>query len=287
VATPEAGSDPSVLRMLLGAQLRQLREAKNITREEAGYFIRASDSKISRMELGRVGFKQRDVADLLELYGVQAQDRPPLMALARQSNLPGWWHKYGDVLPGWFQTYVSLEGAASLIRAYELQFPPGLLQTEDYARAVISLGHPYAPAEEIERRVEFRITRQQLLTHPGGPHLWVVVDEAALLRPVGGPKILRRQVEALIEVSERPNVTLQVIPLCYGGHAGAGGSFSILRFPGGDLPDVVYLEQLTGAQYLNRREDVDRYADAMERLCVEAEAPATTVDVLARSLQDR
>ncbi len=285
---PASGpTGPTVLRMLLGAQLRQLREAKGIDREAAGYAIRASGSKISRMELGKVSFKERDIADLLTLYGVTDEgERATLLSLAREAKQPGWWHRYADVLPGWFQGYVGLEAAASLIRTYEVQFVPGLLQTEDYARAVISIGHPDAAAEEIDRRVELRMTRQQLLTRPGGLALWAVVDEASLRRPVGGRHVLRSQLEALIKASERPNVTLQVIPLRFGGHAGAGGSFSILRFPEPDLPDVVYLEQLTGAIYLDRREDVDRYTDAMERLCVEAEVPSNTVEVLEGIFQD-
>ena len=193
-AAPDGGasSGPTVLRMLLGSQLRRLREAKGVTREAAGWEIRASESKISRMELGRVGFKERDVADLLTLYGVIAEEeRAALLALARQANNPGWWHRYGDVLPSWFQAYLGLEAAAALIRTYELQFVPGLLQTRDYARAVVLLGHGRAPAEEIERRVDLRMARQALLTRPDPPQLWAVVDEAALRRPIGSPDIMR------------------------------------------------------------------------------------------------
>src|SRR5881398_275485 len=151
------GSGPTVLRILLGAQLRRLREAKAITREDAGWEIRASGSKISRMELGRVSFKERDVTDLLKLYGVDEDETATLVALAKQANSPGWWHKYGDVLPDWFQVYVGLEEAASLIRLYEVQFIPGLLQTADYARAVVRLGQPSATPEEVERRVGLRL----------------------------------------------------------------------------------------------------------------------------------
>ncbi len=162
--TAEPSAGPTVLRILLGSQLRQLREDRGVTREDAGYAIRASESKISRMELGRVGFKERDVADLLSLYGVADEhERTALLSLAQEANAPGWWHRYGDVLPGWFQSYVGLEAAASLIRTYEVQFVPGLLQTEDYARAVILLGHAGESAEEIERRVDLRMTRQKLL----------------------------------------------------------------------------------------------------------------------------
>nr|WP_232778470.1 helix-turn-helix transcriptional regulator [Carbonactinospora thermoautotrophica] len=283
----ESQTGPTVLRILLGAQLRRLREAKGISREDAGYAIRASGSKISRMELGRVSFKSRDVADLLTLYGVTDEDeRAALLSLADQANTPGWWHRYNDVLPSWFEVYVGLEGAASLIRTYEVQFVPGLLQTEDYARAVITLGHADAPVEEIDRRVSLRMTRQRLLTQPGTLRLWAVVDEAVLRRPIGGPEVMRGQIQALIEATKLPNVTLQVLPFSVGGHAAAGGAFSILRFPEPDLPDVVYVEQLTSALYLDKREDVDHYRKVMERVCVEAEPPDRTVEILSRILRE-
>jgi hypothetical protein len=274
-----------VLRMLLGAHLRRLREAQGVSREEAGWEIRASESKISRMELGRVSFKERDIADLLTLYDVgDPEERQRLLALALEANTPGWWHRFGDVLPSWFNSYLGLEAAASLIRTYELQFVPGLLQISDYARAVVMLAHGRARAEEIERRVSLRMARQQILTRQHPAQLWAVVDEAALRRPVGGPKVMRAQIEALIELTRLPSVRLQVVPFDTGGHAAAGGSFSILRFPDQDLPDVVYVEQLTSALYLDKVEDVDLYAEAMERLCVEAEPPTQTSKVLEKIL---
>ncbi len=278
---------PTVLRILLGAQLRRLREAKDISREDAGYLIRASESKISRMELGRVGFKERDIADLLSLYGITRQDeRAALLALARQANTPGWWQRYGDILPSWFQTYLGLEEAATLIRTYEVQFVPGLLQTEDYARAVITHGNPGAPAEEIERRVGLRMKRQQLLTRAGAPQLWAVVDEAALRRLMGSPAVMAAQLEHLIKASELSNVTLQVLPFHVGAHAAEAGAFTILRFPEPDLPDVVYTEQLTGALYLDKRDDVDAYMAAVDRLSVESAPPRSTVEILSRILQE-
>jgi hypothetical protein len=281
-----AGS-PTVLRMLLGAHLRRLREAQGVSREDAGWEIRSSESKISRMELGRVSFKERDVADLLSLYGLDdEEERARLLALARDANTPGWWHRFGDVLPGWFQSYLGLEATAALIRTYEVQFVPGLLQTSDYARAVVLLGHASAPAEELDRRVSLRMARQQLLTRTDPPQLWAVVDEAALRRPIGGAAVMRNQLKALIEITQLPNVQLQVVPFHVGGHAAAGGAFTILRFPDQDLPDVVYIEQLTSALYLDKRDDVDHYAAAMERLCVEAEPPDRTADVLTAILKD-
>ncbi len=282
----QPGSGPTVLRILLGSQLRMLREAKGITREEAGYVIRASGSKISRMELGRVSFKERDVVDLLGLYGVADDEAATLVELARQANSPGWWHKYGDLLPDWFQVYVGLEEAASLIRVYEVQFVPGLLQTADYARAVVQLGQPGAPPEEIERRVSLRLARQELLTKPGGPRLWAVVDEAALRRPIGGKEVMRAQLAQLIEATREPNITLQVVPFKSGGHAAEAGAFTIMRFPEPDLPDVVYLEQLTSALYLDKRDDVEKYTEVMERLSVESESPERSVDILSGMLEE-
>ena len=284
--TAQPGSGPTVLRILLGSQLRMLREVKGITREEAGYAIRASGSKISRMELGRVSFKERDVTDLLKLYGVDDDETATLVALAIQANSPGWWHKYGDVLPDWFQVYVGLEEAASLIRLYEVQFVPGLLQTADYARAVVRLGQPAAAPEEIARRISLRMGRQELLTQPGGPRLWAIVDEAALRRPIGGKEVMRAQLEQLILATEEPQVTLQVMPFRSGGHAAEAGAFTIMRFPEPDLPDVVYLEQLTSALYLDKRDDVEKYTEVMERLSVESESPERSVDILSGMLEE-
>jgi transcriptional regulator with XRE-family HTH domain len=270
-----------VLRIALGARLRRLREARGISREAAGEAIRGSHAKISRLELGRVGFKERDVADLLTLYGItDEQEREAFLALGRQANAPGWWHQYSDILPHWFELYLGLEQACSVIRSYEPQFVPGLLQTEECARAVIKLGHPGGRSEEIERRVALRMRRQDVLTKPEPPSLWAVLDEAALRR-LGSRSAMRSQVQHLIEMAELPNVTLQVIPLYSGGHAAAGGPFTILRFSEPDLPDIVYLEQLTSALYLDKSTDVDHYLVVMDRLCVQAQPPDMTIEFLA------
>jgi transcriptional regulator with XRE-family HTH domain len=281
------GSGPTVVRMLLGAQLRRLREAKGVTREKAGYEIRSSESKISRMELGRVSFKVRDVADLLTMYGVDDDLRATLMELTREANETGWWQVYNDVAPTWFQFYLGLEAGARLIRTYEVQFVPGLLQSPDYARAVVRLGYEDAPKEEIERRVELRLHRQELLTRADPPQVWAIIDEAVLRRPMGGPDVMRAQLEHLIELSELRNVHIQVLPFSLGGHAAAGGAFSILRFADDDVPDIVYVEQLTGAAYLEKREDVDRYAIAMERLVIEGEQPTQSIETLRRIMRER
>lgn len=284
--TPRSTS-PTVLRIMIGAELRRLRERSRITLEEAGRAIRASHSKISRMELGRVGFRTRDVADLLTLYGVSDDsERDALLSFIPQAKSAGWWHDYHDVLPSWFETYIGLEEAASGIRNYEVQFVPGLLQTADYARAVVELGHPGAKAEEIERRVRLRLRRQELLTRPNPPHLWVVVDEAVVRRPLGGRAVMRAQIEHLLEMAELPRVTVQIVPFSAGGHAAAGGPFSILRFAEPYLSDIVYLEQLTSALYLEKREDVDHYLAVMDRLCVAAESGAKTKDMLRQIMTE-
>ncbi|MFJ6016921.1 helix-turn-helix domain-containing protein [Streptomyces sp. NPDC092952] len=276
-----------VRRILLGSQLRRLRDARGITREAAGYSIRASESKISRMELGRVSFKARDVEDLLTLYGVTDEtERDALLGLAREANVAGWWHSYGDVLPGWFQTYIGLEGAASLIRVYEVQFVHGLLQTEAYAHAVVTRGMgAAAPTAEIDRRVALRLERQKALVSERSPHFHAVLDEAALRRPYGDREVMRGQLRHLIEMSERPNVTLQVMPFSFGGHAGESGSFTMLRFPESDLSDIVYLEQLTSALYLDKAEEVAQYEKAITRLHEDSPGEEESRDLLRGLLQ--
>ncbi|MFD5766627.1 helix-turn-helix domain-containing protein [Streptomyces sp. NPDC127049] len=275
-----------VRRILLGSQLRRLRESRGITREAAGYSIRASESKISRMELGRVSFKARDIEDLLTLYGVTEEtERGALLGLAREANLAGWWHSFGDVLPGWFQTYIGLEAAASLLRVYEVQFVHGLLQTEEYAQAVVARGMPGASQADIDRRVALRVERQKVLVSERAPHFHVILDEAALRRPYGDRAVMRGQLKHLIDVSEHPGVTLQVMPFSFGGHAGESGSFTMLSFPESDLSDVVYLEQLTGALYLDKREEVAQYGAVMEKLAKDSPDPAESRDLLRGLLQ--
>ena len=282
-----AGYEPTALRIALGAQLRRLREASQLTTDEAGQAIRATHSKISRLERGRSGAKQRDVADLLSLYGVTDEtEREGLLALARQANTPGWWQQYSDILPKWLELYVGLEKAASIIRAYEVQFVHGLLQTQDYARAVILIANAHAPVEEIDRRVSLRMKRQQLLTQPDAPELWAVLDEASLRRPPGGRKVMRAQLEHLLQITDLPNVTLQVVPFDAGPHAAAGGPFTILRFPEPDLPDLVYLEQLNSALYLDQPDAVIDYVTVMDQLCVQAETGAASKDLLRALLNE-
>jgi hypothetical protein len=278
---------PTVLRILLGAQLRRMRERVGISREDAGYHIRASGSKISRMELGRVSFKERDVTDLLTYYGVtDGEERDSLVQLTREANATPWWQKYQDAAPDWFGLYVGLEEAAQLIRIYEVQFVPGLLQTEEYARAVVTQGAPGLEPDEVDRRVALRLGRQKLLNRDNAPRLWAIVDEAALRRPMGGRDVLATQIERLMDLVNEPNITLQVMPFKYGGHAAEGGAFTIMRFPEADLPDMVYMEYLTGALYIEKPEEVERYAAVMERLSVAGTSPERTREILAGLLKE-
>jgi Domain of unknown function (DUF5753)/Helix-turn-helix domain len=285
--TPADGLGPTVPRLLLGTQLHRFREAAGVSPEAAGFEIRASRSKISRMENGRVRFKERDVTDLLTLYGVtDAKTRDGMVELVRQANAPGWWSKYGDIMADWFEAYVGLEMAASVIRTFELQFVHGLFQTEDYARAVTLLGHTAASAEEIDRRVNMRLKRQDLLTGTEPPQVWSVIDEGALRRPVGGPAVMQAQLKRLIEVTQLRHVTVQVVPFSRGGHAAAGGSFTVLRFGEPEVPDVVYIEQLTSALYLDKREDVDHYLEVMNHLSTEALTPAASTRFISEIIRE-
>lgn len=277
---------PTVLRILLGTQLRRLRQNKGISRQDAGYAIRASHAKISRMELGQVSFKRRDVEDLLELYGVaDPEQREALLGLISSANAQGWWHKYGDVLPQWFGVYVGLEEAASIIRTFEVQFVPGLLQSQEYARSVIRLSRTATSEEDVDSRVQMRMYRQRRFVEPEAPRLWAVIDEGALHRPFGGAEVMRGQIEHLIEMARRPNVTIQVATFAMGGHPAAGGPFSILRFPTPQLPDVVYLEQLNSALYFDKYEDTHRYAQTMDHLATQAPPPDATEEILSGFLE--
>jgi transcriptional regulator with XRE-family HTH domain len=272
---------------LLGARLRQLREDAHLTREDAGRAIRGSESKISRLELGRSGFKRRDVSDLLTVYGVSDDgERATLLALAEQANTPGWWRDYEDVLPGWFEPYLGLEQAASLIWTYEVLFVPGLLQTHDYARAALQSGAGDAPEAETGRRTALRMCRQQILRRRDPPHVWAVMDEAALRRPVGGRVVMRSQIQHLIEAARLPHIKLQVVPFSAGGCTGVGAPVTVLRFAEVELPDVVYLEQLISAIYPARPADLAYYRTALTRLAAQAQTPAATMATLQHILDE-
>ncbi|SFP75891.1 Helix-turn-helix domain-containing protein [Amycolatopsis arida] len=272
----DLGGGPTARRIVLGSQLRRLREQAAISRADAGYQIRASESKISRMELGRVGFKERDVSDLLTMYGVSdPKERAVYLDMVKESNQAGWWQRYSDLTPKWFDAYLGLEEAADRIQTYELQFVPGLLQTEDYARAVASHGMPDKSNDDVERRVAMRMRRQKVLARPNAPRLWVVVDESVIRRPIGGCRVHREQIDKLLELTSLPHITLQYVPYEQSGYA-AEGAFTLLRFAAPELPNIAYVEHLTGAVYVEKPEDIEVYSRALDRLAVDAETPDRT-----------
>jgi transcriptional regulator with XRE-family HTH domain len=274
---PEQTEGPTVLRILLGAQLRRLRDSRGITAQAAAKAIRGSESKISRIELGRNAIREIDVLDLLTFYGVDATEREQLLNLAEQANRPGWWHRFNDILPDWFQAYVGMEEAATSIRIYEPQFIPGLLQTPRYTAAVLTMCD--IPISEAERHVILRKERQRRFTE-GRVKLWAIIEETALRRPIGSREILLDQLQYLLSLTDRSNLTLQIIPFGRGGHAVPSG-FTILRFGDSDLQDVAYLEHLTSALYFDKKSDVDRYLLAMERLSIVSAKPSETPGLLA------
>jgi transcriptional regulator with XRE-family HTH domain len=283
-ARTASASAPTVLRILLGTQLRRLRESRGISAVAAASAIHASASKISRIELGRNAVREVDVADLLDLYDItDAAEREQLLVLAGRASQPGWWQHYQDVLPSWFQPFLGLEESAEFIRSYDTQFVPGLLQTDEYSRAVHELGT--YPREDTLRKVLLRKERQQRFAS-GALRLWAVIDEVALRRPVGTTDIMRRQLEHLLEVAEQPRVTIQVAQFGTCAWHAAPGSFSILRFAADDLRDMVYVEQLTSALYLEKRVDVERYVQAMDLIATTSTPPDQTRQFLRTVLAE-
>jgi transcriptional regulator with XRE-family HTH domain len=269
---------PTVLRVVLGKRLADLREKAAIGYEQAARALDVTHATIRRMEKAEVGLKLPYVEKLLTTYGVTDPDEVEgFLTLAREANRPGWWHRYRDVLPEWFSAFVSLEGEARVIRAYEPHYVPGLLQTEDYARAVLRAGSPNAPAEAVERGLSLRLERQALLTRENPPLLWVVVDETVLRRPIGGPDVMRAQVDRLIEACAMPNVRLQIMPFSAGPHSAMYGPFHIFRFEIQELPDMVCAESLVGAVYFDERDDVSTFLEALDRMSAQA-APAHSTE---------
>ena len=276
----EADAGPAAARIRLGTRLRRLREEAGISREDAGAAIRSSASKISRMELGRTAVKTRDLTGLLALYGVSDEaEREGMLALSGHGGVPGWWQAYGDAVPSWVKPYLGLEQAAQLIRCYDAQFVSGLLQTEEYARAVFSLpGGSFG--ERADRQLAVRMRRQEILHRADPPHLWVVMDEAALRRPVGGTAVMRAQIEHLLEITRLRHVNIQVLPFRAGGHAAGGGPVILLRFAGDQLPDVVYLEQMTSAVSPSSPAELAHYWNMLNQLATEADPPIASGMIL-------
>ncbi|MGW2325926.1 helix-turn-helix domain-containing protein [Streptomyces sp. NPDC001700] len=280
----EARSAPTVGQMVLGMRLRHLREQAGVSYDAAAKALHVNQTTVRRMEKAEVGLKLPYVEKLLRTYGVGQDEVESFLGLVEEANRPGWWHRFRDVLPDWFSLYVSLEGAASRIRAYEPHFIPGLLQTEDYARALLRIGFPQGTEQEIDRRVALRMERQDLLSRPGGPHLWAVMDETVLRLHIGGPQTMRAQIDRLIEATHLPNVTLQVVPFASGPHPGMGGPFQLFRFQIPELPDIVYAEGLTGAGYLDQRTDVAAYLEALDRMGTQA-TPARRTENFLREIR--
>jgi transcriptional regulator with XRE-family HTH domain len=273
------GAGPVAARLWLGTRLRRLREEAGISRAGAAAGIRASASKISRMELGRSPVKEQDLAGLLALYGVADEaERAAMRELSLDGSLPGWWQAYGDAVPAWAKPYLGMEQAARLIRSYDVQFISGLLQTPDYARAIVGLSAS-SSSDQAERQVAVQMRRQEILHRADPPHLWAVVDEATLRRPVGGAAVMRAQVSHLLEISQLRHVNIQVLPFRAGGHAG-GASIILLRFAGDQLPDVVYLEQIASAVYPSKRSELVYYWGLLNQLATQADPPIASIMIL-------
>ncbi|MEU1806983.1 helix-turn-helix transcriptional regulator [Streptomyces sp. NPDC019937] len=282
------GGAPSVLRMILGKQLEELRTRTGLSYDEAGAAIGVSHSTIRRMEAAKVArLRLADVEKLLQTYGVTDQHEiDTFLKSVREANKRGWWHVYRDVMPDWFAAYLSLEQAALQIRAYEPQFVHGLLQTEDYARALLASGNPHVPAGATERRIALRMRRQELLSRESPPRLWVVMDETVLRRPVGGAAVMRAQIDRLIAVNALPHVTLQIMPFSNGPHpAMPAGAFHVFRFRAAELPDIVYLGGLIGAVYLDKADDVVVYREALDRVSAQS-APAQKTEALLSEIRE-
>ncbi|KAB8162981.1 helix-turn-helix domain-containing protein [Streptomyces sp. 3MP-14] len=272
----------TALRVVLGRRLQDLREAAGLSFEEAGRALDVTHATIRRMEKAQVGLKVPYIEKLLRIYGVSEQEEiDTFLALVREANRPGWWHRYRDVLPEWFSAFVSLEAEADQIRAYEPHYVPGLLQTEAYATTVLRSGMPHAPATEIERLVALRLARQDILGRPQPPLLWIVMDETVLRRPIGHPNVMRGQITRLIEAAASPNIRLQIMPFSAGPHPAMYGPFHLFRFPVPELSDIACAENLVGAAYFDQRDDVSAFREALDRMCAQAAPVHRTEAILS------
>lgn len=273
---------PTVGQVVLGKRLQELREAAGLGRDEAARVLRVASATVRRMETAEVALKIPYVQVLLETYGVSEADAAAFVALAEEANLPGWWQRFHDVLPDWFSLYVSLEGAARIIRSYEPHFVPGLLQTEEYARAVMEAGTiGQTGPQTVERHVSLRMERQRLLERPDPPHLWVIMDETVLRRPVSHRgEVMRDQLDKLLEFAERDRVTLQIAEFASGPHPGTYAPFTLFRFAEPELPDMVYTEYLTGALYLDSRKEVAAHLEVLDHMSTAAASAERTKKIL-------
>jgi transcriptional regulator with XRE-family HTH domain len=259
-------SAPTVLRMILGRRLQDMRLNAGASLEDAARALRVKPLTIRRLEKAEVALKPLYVEKLLQTYGAGQQETDEFVTLAERANEPGWWHAYRDVLPNWFSAYVSLETGAKILRTYEPHYVTGLLQTYGYARAVLRGGFPNGGEEELERRVAARLRRQGLLERADAPTLWVVMEEAVLHRVVGGPEVMREQIDRLLEVTELDHVSVDIVPFTAGAHVGACAPFTYFRFEEPELPDIVYSEILSASMYLDERADVVAHLEAHNRM---------------------
>ncbi|WP_344684141.1 helix-turn-helix transcriptional regulator [Saccharopolyspora taberi] len=271
---------PTVRRRRLAAELRRLRAMAEVTQQQAAAHLGCTQAKIGRFETAKRSPSVGDVSALLDFYAVDGHERDQLINLARDARKRGWWHSYSDVLPEWYETYVGLEAEASSIHTYESEAIPGLLQTREYAHAITKATLIRAAESEITRRVDLRIKRQQRVTGPNPLELWAVVGEVALRRCVGGPGVLRRQLEHVLKLVEQPNVTLQVMPLDAGAHPAQAGPFVILRYSNHVDPDVVYLETHVGGLYLEREIELSNYVTMMDHLRAHAIDPEGSIQLI-------
>jgi transcriptional regulator with XRE-family HTH domain len=268
-------------QVVLGKRLQTLREKAGLRREDAATVLRVAPATIRRMETAEVALKIPYVQLLLKAYGIATDEAEAFVMLAEEANKPGWWKRFHDILPDWFSVHVSLEGAASLIRSYEPHFIPGLLQTEDYARAILRTGSVgQIRPDEIERHVALRMERQTLLTRPDAPRLWAVLDETVLRRPVGTPAVMRAQADRLLKAATMPNVTVQIAEFASGHHPGTYGPFVLFRFAVPELPDMVYVEYLTGSVYLDERAEVASHLEVMDHMVAQAATAQRTKEIL-------
>jgi transcriptional regulator with XRE-family HTH domain len=252
--------------MILGRRLQERRQDAGVSLDDASKALRVTSLTIRRLEKAEVALKPLYVEKLLETYGADRQEIDEFVAFAERANEPGWWHVYRDALPDWFRAYVSLETGATTLRTYEPHYVTGLLQTPRYAREVLRGGLPNGSEEDLDRRVDLRLRRQSLLDRSDAPTLWVVMEEAVLHRVVGGPEVMREQIDRLLEVSELTHVSIDVVPFTAGAHVGACAPFTYFRFEEPELPDVVYSEVLSGAMYLDQRSDVAAHLEAHNRM---------------------
>ncbi|HUZ23940.1 MAG TPA: helix-turn-helix transcriptional regulator [Streptosporangiaceae bacterium] len=281
-------SSPTVKRRRLAAELRRYRDLAGLTIEDVAQQLEWSSAKISRIENARVSVLPRDVKFLLRTYRLSDQDEAwdLLLTLARESRQKGWWQQYGEAVPDWFEVFVGLEAGATTIWGYDAEFVPGILQTEEYARTVHRAQLIKATDGEIDRLVRVRLARQELLTSDGGPQLWLVLNEAVIRRVVGGAAIMREQLKRLIEASRLPNMALQIVPFGQGAHPAMDGSFNLLGFPEPTDPNIVYIEYHTGALYLEKTAEVNRYSLMFDHLRAAALPVDDSRRLMARVAED-